>query len=147
MVIFIVHINQNKVLFHNILVIRLQAYLVSILLIPLHPLLISLTSLSVTICIMVNLGSILETMLGIVLNLADHVIMVAAKYANRRVILHPIAIIVIFVLIQTMTIYLLLLLVFMSLTLHHQQSLLLIVYRLSGLEIQEPRIIWHLMLT
>jgi hypothetical protein len=96
---------------------------------------------------MVNIGSILDTILTIVLNLADHVIVVAVKYTNKRVILHPIALIVIFILIQTtLIIYLLSSLVFMSLIHQHQQRILLIVYRLSGLEIQVPRITWHLIL-
>jgi hypothetical protein len=109
-------IDQNKVLCLKILGIPLLAYLVSTPLKILPLLLISLINHSIIMGNMVEIVSRMETIMGIDPNLADHAIVVAAKYANRRDTQPPIAIIVTHGLIPPiLIIYLLSLLVFMFL--------------------------------
>lgn len=129
--ILIAQIIQSKVLFLKFLVLPLQAYLGRILLMPTHLLVASLIKLSVMVWIMVDTDLIMVT---IIISLANHAIVDAIKYVNKKVILLTITIIIIFALIQIIvTIYLFNLLEFMSLIHQLPQKLLLFVSLLFGL--------------
>jgi hypothetical protein len=128
------------VLFLKFLVIPLQAYLGRILLMPTHLLVASLIKLLVMVWIMMDTDLIMVT---IIISLANHVNVGAIKYINKKVILLPITIIIIFALIQIIvTIYLLNLLEFMTLIHQLPQILLLFVSLLFGLVTQMQQITW-----